>query len=210
MISISPGNRKTGFIPSFSLPAVSSCLNSKTCETFMVNGKKRTCYAASTQKRYKNVKIAWDRNMAESSDLESLYGQLKAWFVLYKPSLFRIHVSGDFISKEYLGVWIRIAKAFPKTKFLAFTKVYGFFYGVKLPDNMSVVFSFMPQIPYEQAVNFAKKAGDYPIAYVSDEKIKGAITCPNQVNKEILCSACKICWKINKTKRQVKVHFYPH
>ena len=44
-----------------------------------------------------------------------------------KYGVVRIHESGDFFSQPYIDMWARIAEAYPKMKFFAFTKVCGMF-----------------------------------------------------------------------------------
>jgi len=142
-------------------------------------------------------------------DLDEVENQLNKYFYKANIRMFRIHVSGDFFSKEYLAMWLRVIKNNPQIMFLAFTKVYGFFYGKVMPDNLSIIFSFMPEVPYEQALNFSKKAG-FPMAYVGNRQPKD-ILCPEQsTNRKIGCLQCQICWKMPKLKRPVNIYFEAH
>lgn len=212
-MSISQGNKKVGKIDSFSLPPVESCVNSKTCAVFTdENGKKHKCYAVQPYVMYKSVKAAYDRNFElVKEDLPELKKQLMKYFRRYNRRLFRIHVSGDFPNMEYVQMWIDVAKANPHVKFMAFTKAYGFFYKTELPENLVVLFSFMPSVPYERARKFADKMGGFPIAYASNEKAPGTITCPEQTtDRKVTCETCQLCWKLSELKRPVDIHFIPH
>ncbi len=214
-ISISIGNRKVGNIPSFNLPPVSSCLNSATCKEFTDDvGVRRKCYAIQPYEMYPSTKKAWDKNfLLCQKNLESVERQLTVYFKRANVLLFRIHTSGDFFSKEYLAMWIRIAKKFPSVKFLAYTKVYGFFKGLELPSNLTVLLSYMPSINVESAKRFSNMIG-LPMAYATTERPEGFITCPEQVLKGkengITCAECKICWNLNSLKRPMNIHFIPH
>lgn len=210
-ISISPGNRKVGNIPSFNLPPIETCLNSKTCATFVDDlGNQRRCYAVQPYTMYPQTKKAWDRNFQLcKKDLFAVERKLSAYFRASNILLFRIHTSGDFYSKEYLDMWIRIAKKFPNVKFLAYTKVYGFFNKLQLPRNFTVFLSYMPSISLEAATRFSNMIG-LPMAVATTKRPKGFITCPEQTTKQITCSECKICWNVNNLKRRMNIHFIPH
>jgi len=212
LISVSKGNSKTGAIAAFNLPPIKSCLNSSTCASFKdAAGKEHKCYATLPYNRYKATKAAWDRNFEiAQNDLPELEAQLVKFFKSYNGQLFRLHVSGDFFSKEYLGMWVRVTKRFPDVKFLAYTKVYGFFKGLELPKNFSVLLSFMPSIPVPQATKFAEQIG-LQIAHVTDERPVGFVTCPEQTtDRKVNCVECKLCWNISSLKRPINIHFIPH
>lgn len=216
VISISKGNSKMGSIPSFNLPPIEACLNHKTCSSFTDDkGKKHRCYALKSYGMYPNTKTAYDNNFElAKTDLIELESQLTAWFKLNRnTSLFRIHSSGDFFSREYLDMWIRIALKFPKIKFLAFTKVYGFFKGLTLPKNFSVLLSYMPAINYKQAKKFSEMIG-LPMAYASSKELnkRNLVMCPEQVNTKdtVNCVSCQLCWKIPELKRPINIQFLPH
>jgi hypothetical protein len=211
-MSISSGNSKTGKIEAFSLPPVESCLNSSTCASFAgKDGKQYKCYAIRPYTQYKQTKAAWDRNLELArNNLPELEKQLVKYFKRYNGLLFRLHVSGDFVSKEYLDMWIRVIRRYPNIKFLSYTKVYGFFKGLDLPKNFSVLLSYMPSIPTEQAKNFSKVIG-LPMAHATDQRPDGFITCPEQSsNKKTNCVECKLCWNLPQLKRVMNIHFIPH
>lgn len=211
-MAISSGNTKTGKIPAFNLPPVKSCLNHSTCASFTdETGKKFKCYAVRPYVQYKQTKAAWDRNFElAQTDLKELKAQLLKYFRSFNGRLFRIHVSGDFFSEQYLDLWIEVAAKNPDVKFLAYTKVYGFFKDRTLPKNFSVLLSFMPSIPVKDAENMSKEIG-LPMAHATSERPDGFITCPEQsTGKKVNCAECKLCWKLPELKRAVNIHFLPH
>ena len=215
-VSVSSGNRKVGAIPSFNLPPVESCLNSATCAKFVDDaGISRKCYALHPYVSRPNVTKAWSQNFeAAKHHLVYLERSLILYFKRGVARLFRIHTSGDFFSKEYLAMWLRVISRFPSVKFLAYTKVYGFFKGLTLPKNFVVILSYMPSIPVEQAIRFSGLIG-LPMAYASSKNPGGNfISCPEQVLKKsgrnMTCAECQICWKLNELKRPTNIHFYTH
>lgn len=62
------------------------------------------------------------------------------------PSIFRIHVGGDFVNNLYLAGWILVVQQMPNTLFYAYTKEYKRFLGVELPSNFKLTHS-LPNKP---------------------------------------------------------------
>ena len=210
-ISVSDKNSKLGKMGNFSLPPVKSCPNSKTCAVFVTkDGKVYKCYAERPYNQYDQTEAAWDRNFQIAQEnLPEMENQLLAYFKSYNGYLFRIHVSGDFFDKEYLQMWLKIARKTKHVKFLVFTKMYGWFHKQILPENLTVLLSFMEShVTPEIAMSFAQGMGKLP-AYVATERPEGYITCPEQT-AGITCVQCKLCWKLPELKRPVGVHFFPH
>ena len=138
-ISISKGNKKLKNISSFSLSPIASCPFHKYCSD--------KCYARKAYRAYPNTKNAYDRNFRIAKENpENLKTQLVEEFRSYKGNYFRIHVSGDFYSQEYLDMWKEICKQFPDIQFMSFTKCYTFDYDGK-PENMEVIFSTFDSMP---------------------------------------------------------------
>ena len=54
-LSVSNGNMKMGAIPSISLPSIKSCRSDAPCAS--------KCYACRMEKRYKNVRNAYQNNL---------------------------------------------------------------------------------------------------------------------------------------------------
>lgn len=109
---ISEGNEKTGNCFSFDLPAKVTCPGmTKEC------GDK--CYAARLMQIYKGVADKYARNLAFATSAEFV-----AYMVRNIPRgcEFRIHVSGDFMSVEYIRSWIQIATRRPDVVFYAYTR----------------------------------------------------------------------------------------
>ena len=136
-ISISPGNRKMGAIPSISLPACTTCNPSAPCF--------KECYAVKVARIYKTAGAAYERNLDILKKDPSLYwSQVEAAAMVTK--YFRYHVSGDIPDLEYFNNMISLANKLSDTNFLAFTKQYNIVNsylnnGGIIPSNLKVIFS---------------------------------------------------------------------
>lgn len=212
-IKLSVGNDKLGLITNFNLPPIKSCLNHSTCAEFKDSqGKNKRCYALKAYEMYTKTRENYNHNYDLClTDLKLVKEELIAYCKYMKPKYFRIHASGDFYSKEYLDMWIDVVKACPETKFLAYTKVYGFFNKLELPKNFSVFLSYMPSIDYDQAEKFSEMIG-LPMAYAHSEKPKkqGIVACLEQVTDKLNCSSCGICFEMPTYKRKFNILFKEH
>lgn len=198
-ISISPGNKKMGFIPSVSLPPVKTCAPGCTCA--------KKCYAAKMCRIYPSVKNAYDRNLEilNANDIE-YWWQVKQ--AAQAARFFRFHVSGDIPDAHYFHMMIELARMLPHTNFLAFTKQYNIinefadqFGADAIPENLKILFSEWPGMEMFNPYNF-------PVAHVifknqepRDEwKICGG-NC-----QECACRAVG-CWEL---KNGEHIAFYEH
>lgn len=163
-LNISLGNRKMGAIPSFSLPAGTTCSQSAKLTCHMDG-----CYATAMMNRLPNVRAAYEENLML---LELEMNACEDWLNWYfdnpnAPRLFRLHVSGDFYSYEYFKMWVRVIRKHPLTKFMAFTKqfdvVISYVLMDSLPVNLTLIASAWPDVPLYPWVE------EYmPIAYMQD------------------------------------------
>jgi hypothetical protein len=126
-------------IVNFTLPALKSvtgmviCVNADKCAT--------GCYARQGAYRFSNVAKKHEENL--QATLHDLFVTAAiAELSKFKANFVRIHDSGDFYSVDYLNKWIAIARAMPTVKFYAYTKMVSMVKSVKLPDNMTIIFSF--------------------------------------------------------------------
>ena len=136
-LSVSPGNKKMGAIPSVSLPPVITCPQGAPCAA--------KCYAAKLCRIYSNVRAAYQNNLdLLNDDWGGYWAQLRAAALVTK--YFRFHVSGDIPNAGYFKEMVITARQIPGTQFLAFTKRYDFVnkyievFG-SLPDNLHIIFS---------------------------------------------------------------------
>ena len=185
-ITISPGNIKTGAIPSVSLNK-STCRKDAPCF--------KACYMNKRLNQWKCVGESYGKNTSIClKKPEQYWDDLTTYLCKKEPAFFRFHIQGDIIDASYLNCMISIAKWFPSTKFLAFTKKYELCLAVKkYPKNLSIVFSAWPGFPLP-------KQSRFPIAYMQDgseTRVKNAIECPGN------CDTCGMCWSLKQIKKNV-------
>lgn len=136
-VSISAGNRKTGAIPSVSLPPVVTCADNCPCA--------KKCYAVKMCRIYKNVKTAYERNLEILNNNPNLYWQ-QVNEAVKMNRYFRFHVSGDIPGPAYFCNMVSVAAGNPHCEILAFTKCYDIVNDYisqngPLPKNLHIIFS---------------------------------------------------------------------
>ena len=194
---ISNGNSKLGTIANISLTPGRTC-SPEACKTCLTGG----CYAMKSYRLYKSVRAAWDANTElATGDLATMEAELLQYFSsMNAPRFFRIHVGGDFVSREYAEMWARVAAASPCTNFLAFTKQWDNVRGVNFPDNVSIVLSAWPGTTIPEDLREL-----YSVAWLNDGSVDipaDALECPGN------CSTCGVCWSL--AKRHIDVFFNKH
>lgn len=194
---ISNGNSKLGSLANMSLTPGATC-SPEACKTCLHGG----CYAMKSYRMYANVRAAWDANTAlAANNLPAMEADLMAYFgAVTAPRFFRIHVGGDFISREYAEMWARVADRNPGTNFLAFTKQWDNVRGVRFPENFSLVLSSWPGTVIPEDLREL-----YSVAWLDDgtEDIPSdALECPGN------CATCGVCWSL--AKRGIDVRFAKH
>lgn len=113
-ISLGEGNTKVGDVFTFSLPSKTTCPGaSKWCL--------RHCYAWRYEQIRPSCKKAYADNLRLAQDTDHFAKQMIG--VLPRiMTAFRIHVSGDMFSEDYVNAWVKITRAFPKTRFWGYTR----------------------------------------------------------------------------------------
>ena len=183
---VSPGNSKLGKLPNVSLVPVRDCTNCKACA--------KECYALKALKAWPSVKQSWTTNSdLLRADPDKYFREVAFYLAKHSPRFFRIHVAGDFISRRHLAGWLRIARAFPNTRFLAFTKSFAFLPAHKsLPDNVSLVVSLFPSMKAPRHAGYSIAYAGDPMDYKGRHRARAlaAIDCPGN------CENCGACWSL--------------
>ena len=136
--SISAGNRKTGAIPSISLPPIVTCHNCEHCS--------RDCYALKhIYKLYPAARKSYDYNLElYKTDPFAYFETVRRTAEMSR--FFRWHVSGDIPDSFYFETMVAIAERVPGCHFMAFTKAYKIVNDYitengPLPENLTIIFS---------------------------------------------------------------------
>ncbi len=169
----------------FSLPPISSCLNSKQCA--------KKCYATKAYRMYPTARALWDMNFEDAlydlpkleKDLET---QLTGIVKKSKNPVVRIHQSGDFISADYIKMWTRLADKFKTVVFYGYTKVDKIFEEeIKELDalpNVNIIPSFLKgghlnfgSRSYVLNMYLSKDAFICPATYYTDRTTRCGVEC---------------------------------
>lgn len=206
-IVISPNNTKLGKIPSFSLPAITSCPGATT----WCAGK---CYADKVARIYKNAAKSYETNFVaarSNKDFPLLLDTELATLYNKGTRVFRMHVAGDFYDVKYIYDWVNIAKSNPGIMFYGYTRSWSV-------PNMLVHLEALRCLP--NVILFASTdiatigtapkgwreayAGDFPPLKVVKPKM---IMCLEQAGKLPTCDVCKLCFNPKST---VDIYFKTH
>lgn len=204
-LCISRGNAKLGRVPNFSIPPITTCPGaSEFC--------KKICYATKFRP---SVYSYYEKNLELSrlDDFVQRVGKINS-------SLFRIHVSGDFYSADYVRKWNAIVQNNPQTHFWAYTRCW------RIPDIWEELKRLATLPNFTLLLSCDKETGippqGYYWAYLSKDDndvappetrvifrlrkdrskpmakdINGNVVCPveNGYPTNIKCEKCKWCFK---------------
>jgi len=186
-IRISLGNNKLGKIPNISLPPIITCKKNAPCT--------KTCYASKAWRLYPNTRKSWTQNLTLfTEDHKNFFNQISYYLNVNNPKHFRWQCAGDIVNKTYFTGMIQIAKDYPKTKFLVFTKQYNIIRKRKIPSNLQIVLSVWPKIQITKI--------NLPKAWFQDGtetrySEKNTIKCPGH------CEGCFNCWNLTKLNKDI-------
>lgn len=200
-ITISKGNKKTGFIPSVSLPPITTCRADAPC--------KRTCYACKLCRLRKTVADSYQHNLDVFKRAPDVFfAQVEA--VAKLTNYFRYFVSGDIPNTQFLHYIVKTALNCPNCKFLVFTKQYEIVNEYlqdldmcdnQLPNNLQIILSgwgaWQPKNPYNLPMS--------QVIFKGQEPLKNWLLCGGN------CAECACrgvgCWQLKKGET---IAFYQH
>jgi hypothetical protein len=196
IVSITKGNMKLGEKETWNinLPPHLSCKD-KPCF------KEGCCYNFKAWRQYPNVRESWGHNsdLYSSSPkkyFDSVIDKIKK--ATKPPKFFRWHAAGEIPDQEYFRGIKRVAREFPKIKFLCFTKQYHLYFR-EIPENLQVIISAWPGLDIPKSLR--KR---FPVAWMMDgrenRKPRNPVECPGH------CPSCRACWNLSKMKRDVVFH----
>ena len=136
-------------LKTFTLPAGHSCPAAKDClskadrETGKIKDGPDTefrCFAASAEATYPSLrKMVWRNFELIKATLKNSVDACADLICKSLPKKFdilRVHVGGDYFSKQYLQAWIEVAKRNPDKLFYSYSKSLHFFKQFALPENL--------------------------------------------------------------------------
>lgn len=151
----------------------------------------RGCYGNNMafSHRFKPGKNLEDRL---SEELEILSKKNQKGFVI------RLHVLGDFYSKEYVQFWINSLQKYPNLNVFGYTARHDCEIG-KLVSVMNTKF------PRRSKIRQSFKSNTEKEFTALETPNYNSITCPQQTGKTDSCTTCSLCWEINRP-----IHFLSH
>lgn len=200
-ITISKGNKKTGFIPSVSLPPITTCRQDAPC--------KRTCYACKLCRLRKTVADSYQHNLDVYKRAPDIFfAQVEA--VAKLTNYFRYFVSGDIPNTQFLYYIVKTARKCPNCKFLVFTKQYEIVNNYlsdlhiadeHMPKNLQIILSgwgaWQPKNPYNLPMS--------QVIFKGQEPFNDWLLCGGN------CAECACrgvgCWQLKKGET---ISFYQH
>ena len=183
-------NKDTAFII-WNLPAKITC-------PYATEMCKKACYAVKAETAYPTVLPARLRNLQisrQSDFVERMTATILriASRTKKKHIIVRIHESGDFYNRKYASDWLQIMRNCAHDKrirFIAYTKSFRFFDGVKLPKNFSLRASVWADTSIEDLAIIARNKWNI---YTAVDKFQTGDEFTRCRCKD--CATCKKCWQ---------------
>ena len=136
-------------LKTFTLPAGYTCPGAKDCLAFAdrKTGKIKDgsetefrCFMASLEATFPSLReMVWDNLTSIRSALKNgvdACADLICESLPKKFDVMRVHVGGDYFSREYLMAWIEVAKRNPDKVFYSYSKSLHFMAEFALPENL--------------------------------------------------------------------------
>lgn len=195
-LNVSNGNKKlvsnenTRFIV-WNLPSVKTC-------PYATEHCKASCYARKAERVYPTCLPSRERNFDESKKIDFVENMVFTITEVAKRSkakniVVRIHESGDFYNREYANKWLEIANACKidkRIKFIAYTKSFVYFDGVKLPKNFNLRASLWDDTTEKQKEIVSRNGWNI---YTAVDKFQSGDNFTRCRCKD--CATCKKCWQ---------------
>ena len=134
---------KTFTLPAgYTCPGALDCLSFANKETGKITDGKETlfrCFMASAEARSPSLrKMVWNNLRLIEKALRSGVDTVADLICESMPKcdIVRVHVGGDYFTREYLKAWIEVAKRNPNVVFYSYSKSLKFVTEEKFPNNL--------------------------------------------------------------------------
>ena len=167
------------------------------------------CYAFKAW-IWPSVKKSWTGSSELlRSDPDAYFAAIEGAVSRVRPLMFRIHVSGDFISADHLRRWAELCGNNPQTQFLAFTKSFDHLPNTPagLPTNLEIVLSMWPSMVDSPEDIPDRLLGGYAIAFAGERAeyidTRYEMAAMTSVDCPGACDTCGICWALDDQRKDV-------
>lgn len=212
-IRLSQGNKKLkdsakiNFLI-WSISAVITCpfrtaLCSKSCYAL----KAERCYPSARKARKEHFKASRNSDFVDRM-IYTISVELDRKKNIGKTTIFRIHESGDFYSKEYAEKWLEIMRHFENDKrilFVAYTKSLIYFDGVELPKNFRLLASVWADTTQANLDLIEKNEFRVYTAFKGEE-LEKALDTGYSLCRCKDCATCGKCWNNKVEKITCEIH----
>ena len=195
-VSLGKGNAKVGEVFTFSLPSKTTCPGASAWCL-------KRCYAFRYEQRRPTCKEAYEDNLILAKDILEFKRTMIGVLPRIMPS-FRIHVSGDFYSREYTEAWIEICQAFPTTRFWGYSRSW-------IVEDLKESLERLRDLGNVQLFASADPSMPLPprgwrVAFVNTDSRAIGIPCSTQMQEKGNCQVCGYCVFRNFGNVIFKVH----
>lgn len=191
-VTMATGNAKLGSqICGLSMPPVTTCRKDAPC--------RKGCYATKGHQMFPSVLGTYLKNLRiYNENPTDFFTQIEFFLERSGYRYMRWFDSGDMPDADFFVGMIKIAKHFPKVKFMAFTKKYEIVNnyianGGVIPTNLTIIFSaWNKSWKFDNPYNF-------PVAYVDFKNSNLNPEFPADVKEcDGHCSTCYKCWHLQE------------
>lgn len=184
LILISKGNLKLGTLPSFSLPVIVTCPGKTPfCDHY--------CYGLKGQFTAVSIKEKNDKRLDASLEddfADIIVGEIRKAIA---PA-FRLHVIGDFYTRDYVEKWIEIAERLPTIIFFGSTRSWR----CEFMDDALKRLRDLPNVYIKASVDVADNLEPLTCGWNIWSVEGEGVPCPHDYGLVESCAKCKRCWTL--------------
>ena len=195
-VVLGEGNGKVGEVINFSLPSVITCPGASSWCL-------KKCYADRLEKIRPACRRAYQHNLTLARDTRRFIHIMTGVIPRIAPC-FRIHVSGDFFSREYIEAWTAICRAFPPIRFWTYTRSWAVpellpsLLALRSLPNVHLFASTDPTMPLPPK--------GWRTAFIDIDPRANGQLCSEQTGLTESCLACGACFRTEDGNVIFRVH----
>lgn len=192
---ISRGNLKTGTLPSFSLPVLTTCPGKTPfCE--------RYCYGLKGWFTLEQIKGANDRRL-DATLRDDFVDIIVHEIRKSRAPAFRLHVIGDFYSVEYVEKWIEIANRLPKVIFFGSTRSWR----CEFLSEVLKRFRGLPNVYIKASIDLTDNLNPFSCGWRVWSVEGEGVPCPHDLGLVENCAVCQRCWTVKDFDMKLKLRW---